>query len=132
MQVNYTTYNIQCLKDVINSSNSHHNIMLLACSDLNIRPTNEVEFFKYAQVLGTFHANIIYVGPGSVGHQSQRIEFLWVWWYDVIGAGTTGWPHSRLDWLCFAPITQNSTFSFVDLSDVIRGCHILPRLSLGW
>ena len=66
---------------------------------------------KYALVLGTFHANLIYVGPGSMGHQSQRIEFLWVQWYNVIGARTTGWAHSRLDQLCVPPITRNGAFS---------------------
>ena len=132
MWVNYTTYDVWCLQDVINSSNSHHNIMLLAQSDLNNRPTNEVEFFKYAQVLGTFYTNIIYItGPGSVGHQSQRVEFLWVWWYNIIGARTTGWAHSRLDQLRFLPITWNGTFSFVNPSDVVRGCYILSRFSLG-
>lgn len=105
--------------------------MLLAGCDPSAKPANEVEFFKYARVLGTFHANVVYIGPGSVGYQFQRVEFLWVRWYEIIGAETTGWAHSRLDRLRFPPITRSGAFGFVDPSDVIRGCHILPRFSLG-
>ena len=132
MHVNYTSYNIQHVQDAINFSNSHHNIILLAGPDPNTRPMNEVEFFKYAWVLGTFHINVIYIGPGSMGHQSQRIEFLWVWWYKVIGAGNAGWMHSKLDRLHFPPIAQSNAFGFVNPSDVIRGYYINPRFSLGW
>ena len=130
MHVNYTSYNVWCTQDVINFSNSHHNIMILAGPNPNTRPTNEVEFFKYAWVLGTFHANIIYIGPGSVGHWSQRIEFLWVWCYEVIGAATAGWMHSKLDQLHFPPIAWRIAFGSVNPSDVIRVLHfpnILPR-----
>lgn len=131
LRVNYMTYDVRHSQDVINSTNSHHNIMLLADSNPSNRPTNEVKFFKYAHVLGTFHVNVIYVGPGSVGLQSQRIEFLWVRWYKVIGNGNSGWGHSKLDRLHFLPITQNEAFGFVDPSEVIRGCHVIPRFMLG-
>lgn len=131
MRVNYTTYDVRRSQDVINSSNSHHNVMLLAGPDPNARPTNEVEFFRYARVLGTFHAHVIYNGPGSVGYQSQRIEFLWVRWYEVIGTGTAGWMNRRLDRLRFPPIARSNAVGFVDPLDVVRGCHILPRFSLG-
>ena len=43
MHINYTTYDVQCAHDVMNN-NSHHNIMLLAGSDLNTRLTNEAKF----------------------------------------------------------------------------------------
>lgn len=97
LHVNYMTYDARHPQDVINSTNSHYNIMLLADSDPSNRPANEVKFFKYVCVLGIFHINIIYVGPGSVGLQSQWIEFLWVQWYEVIRNGNSGWGHSKLD-----------------------------------
>lgn len=131
MHVNYTTYDVRRSQDVINFSNTHHNIMLLAGPDPNAKPTNEVEFFRYARVLDTFHANIIYTGPGSRGRQSQRMEFLWVRWYEVLEAETTGWSNNQLDRLRFPPVAQKDAFGFVNPSDVIRGCHILPRFSLG-
>ena len=74
----HTTYDARRAQNVVNSDNSHHNIMLLAGSDLDTRLTNEAEFYRYACVVGTFHVNVIYVGPGSVDYWSQRMEFLWV------------------------------------------------------
>jgi hypothetical protein len=34
--------------------------------------------FNYAQVLGVFHANVIYIGPGLANYQPQQMDFLWV------------------------------------------------------
>ena len=105
--------------------------MLLAGSDPDTRLTNEVKFYRYARVLGTFHVNVIYVGPGSVDYQPQRMEFLWIRWYEDAGIGTSGWKNSRLDRLRFPPVTRYDAFGFVDPLDVLRGCHVIPRFSLG-
>ena len=35
--------------------------------------------FKYARVLGVYHVNAVYIGPGSTDYQPCQIEFLWVW-----------------------------------------------------
>ena len=131
MCVNYTTYDVGHSQNVINSENSHHDIMLLAASNSDVCPTSKVEFFRYAWVLDTFHVNVIYVGPGSLGYQSQRIEFLWVWWYKVIGPGSSGWKKSRLDQLHFPSLMDHAAFDFINPLDVLRGCHVLPRFSLG-
>ena len=131
VRVNYTTYDVRRAQDVINYANSHHNIMLLADYDSNTRLTNEADFYKYACTLGTYHVNVIYVGPGSVDYRSQRMEFLWVRWYDVAETRLSGWKNSRLDRLRFPPVTRHDAFGFVDPSDVLRGCHIIPRFSLG-
>ena len=70
-RINYTTYDLQRESDSINTCN-HRDIMLLSNSDIDDHP------FSYARVLGIFHANIIYTGPGSKDFQSRWIEFLWV------------------------------------------------------
>ena len=70
--VNYTTYDLQQEFDSINPCTDHRDIMLLSSSDGDCHP------FCYAQVLGIFHANIIYTGPGTKDFQSRWIEFLWV------------------------------------------------------
>ena len=105
--------------------------MLLASSNPDTRFKNEVDFFKYAHALGTFHANVIYVGPGSADYQCQRIKLLWVWWYDIVRMETLGWKNSRMDRLSFPPITWDDALGFVNPSDVLRGCHVTPRFSLG-
>lgn len=38
---------------------------------------------------------------------------------------------STLDRLRFTPITQESSFEFVDPADVIRACHIVPMFRRG-
>lgn len=131
MHVNYMTYDVRHAQDIVNYANSQHNIMLLANTDPNTGLTNKADFYRYAHVLGTYHINVLYVGPGSVDYQSQRMEFLWVWWYDIAEIGLSGWNNSRLDRLCFPPVAHHDAFGFVDPSDVLRGSHVIPRFSLG-
>jgi len=40
--------------------------------------------FLYARVLGAYHANIIYTGPGMHDYNARRFDFLWVRWYEVV------------------------------------------------
>lgn len=54
MCVNYTTYDVQCTQDVINSTNSYHNIMLLNDSNPDTRLTNKAEFSRYTCTLDMF------------------------------------------------------------------------------
>ena len=129
MHINYKIYDVQCVQDVVNHANSHHNIMLLSVSDPNARLTSEANFYRYAPKMCAYHVNVIYVGPGCMGYQSQQMEFLWVWWYDIVGTGVSGWKNSRLDQLHFPPVTHHDAFGFVDPLDILRGCHIIPRFA---
>ena len=74
--VNYTTYDVCRAQDTINSRTDHCDIMLLA-------PLDSAHPFLYAHVLGIFHANIIYSGPGSKDYIARRLEILWVRWFEV-------------------------------------------------
>jgi len=40
--------------------------------------------FLYARVLGAYHANVIYTGPGIRDYNARRFDFLWVRWYEVV------------------------------------------------
>jgi hypothetical protein len=134
-RINYTTYDVRRDQDVVNPGTSHCNIMMLADSESTpnedapgiISPTHH--HFLYARVLGIYHVNVIYVGPGMVDYNPQRFEFLWVRWYK---------PHPldhnqlyRLDQLTFLPVTSPDAFGFVDPADVVRSCHIIPRFASG-
>lgn len=85
--------------------------------------------FRYARVLGVYHANVVYVGPGMTGYQPHRVDFLWVRWYRPIKY--TGWDTLRLDHIQFPPICEDDAFGFVDPSDVVRGCHMIPAFIAG-
>lgn len=114
MQLNYITYDIHRAWDSINPNTNHQDIMLLA----NISNSNE-HLFCYARVLGIFHANIIYNGPGLMNYQPHCLEFLWIHWFEVITS-----PKEQdacgLDILHFVPMYRDDAFGFVNLSDVLR------------
>ena len=78
MRINYTTYNVRHSQDNINPRTDHRDIMLLASTDND----SEDHQFIYARVLGIFHVNVIYTGPGMIDYHAHRMEFLWVRWYD--------------------------------------------------
>jgi hypothetical protein len=83
--------------------------------------------FRYARVLGVYHANVVYVGLGMVDYQPRRMEFLWVRWYrhSIVG----GWASRRLDCFHFPSVTQQDSFGFIDPSDVLRACHMIPAFA---
>lgn len=123
---NYTSYDVRRSEDVVNASTPHHNIMVL--SDESDSTTSHP--FKYAQVLGIYHTNVVYVGPGMVDYQPRRMEFLWVRWYESTGM-RAGWRNHRLDRIRFPPMSTDDAFGFVDPTDVLRACHIIPAFAKG-
>lgn len=126
IRINYTTYDVRRSQDTVNASTSHHNIMVLADSNSTLD-----EEFMYARVLGIYHANIIYVGAGSLDYQPRRMEFLWVRWYRKIESRRTGWDARKLDRVQFLPMSDDEAFGFINPSDVLRSSHLIPRFSRG-
>jgi hypothetical protein len=43
----------------------------------------------------------------------------------------SGWNARKLDRVQFASITDDDAFGFVDPSDILRGCHIVPAFASG-
>lgn len=126
MAVNYTTYDIRRGRDIIHTGQGsfHRDIMGLATCD----PHDGVgKRFWYAHVLGIFHVNVIYVGPGSNDISPRRLDFLWVRFYAWRGRVSK----HTLQQLVFPPVTDESSFSFIDPSQVLRACHIIPSFHHG-
>ncbi|KAF7969982.1 hypothetical protein HWV62_25400, partial [Athelia sp. TMB] len=127
LRVNYTTYDIRRKHDTINPGTSHCDIMLL--SDREDRDDHP---YLYARVLGIFHTNAVYMGPGCTDFNPRRMEFLWVRWYELVPkAAEGGWVSSTLDRLRFPPIERASSFGFLDPADVMRACHVMPHFRHG-
>ena len=124
LHVNYTTYDLRCESDSINPRTDHRDIMLLSHSGGKDHP------FSYARVLGIFHANIIYTGPGSKDFLSRRIEFLWVRWFEII-QDYLGWEQHVPDTVKFLPMADDDAFGFVDPANVLRACHVIPSFADG-
>ena len=86
--------------------------------------------YIYAHVLGIFHVNATYVGPGMIDYHLHWINFLWVRWYQHMEEDA-GWDASALDCVCFPPMADEHAFGFVDPDDVLWGCHIIPQFLHG-
>ncbi|KAJ8592017.1 hypothetical protein M405DRAFT_734033, partial [Rhizopogon salebrosus TDB-379] len=127
MRLNYTTYDVRRAQDVVNPSTSHCNIMLLADSD--DPAAGEQHPYLYARVLGIYHVNATYIGPGMIDYRSHRIDFLWVRWYQCVDRCSS--QHTSLDRVYFPPMAEPDTFGFVDPDDVLRCCHIIPHFAQG-
>jgi len=128
IRINYTTYNVRRSQDVINTSSTHNNIMVLADDDdCDADPGHP---FKYAQVLGVYHVNAVYIGPGAPDYQPRRVDFLWVRWYQHMDMQKS-WDVQKLDRVRFLPVTDDGAFGFLDPSIVLRGCHIVPAFAMG-
>ena len=73
---------------------------------------------------------LINVGPGMTDYQPIHLEFLWVRWYRRVSTYDS-WIAHKLDRLKFCNVEDTDAFSFVDPSDILRGCHIVPRFREG-
>lgn len=127
LRINYTTYDLQRESDIVNPRTDKRYIMMLSNLDDSNHP------FCYARVLGVFHANILYTGPGSRDFRSRRVEFLWVQWFEILQdrSASLGWDQHSLDVVRFRPMTDEDTFGFVNPTDVLRACHVIPSFADG-
>jgi hypothetical protein len=130
MRINYTTYDTRRSQDVINPFTPHRDIMVL--NDSFVDDDHQSSHpYCYARVLGIYHANIIYTGLGMNDYQPKRMEFLWVRWYRHAELVQTSWGSYRLDRVQFPPVADEYSFGFIDPSDVMRSCHIIPAFAGG-
>lgn len=121
----FTTYDVRRGTDIVNPNTARCNVMLL------VENADAEHHFLYARVLGVYHANVVYTGPGMLDYEARRLEFLWVRWYEVIDPATSGWSKLKLDSVRFPLMNSEDAFGFVDPKDVLRGCHIMPNFAKG-
>lgn len=121
--ISYTTYDVCHKTDMINPQTDHSNIMLLAQDGSH-------HWFYYTHVLAIYHANIIYTGPGSKDFLSCCIEFLWVWWLELVDVSAR-WDVWLLDKVMFVPMNQADVCGLIDPGDMLRSCHLVPVFAAG-
>jgi hypothetical protein len=131
LRLNYTTYDIRRAQDTINPNTDHNNVMLLSSESED--PGSPRHQYVYARVLGIFHVNAIYTGPGMLDYNARRMEFLWVRWFANVDDEPVqnGWARAQLDRLEFPPMTDEGSFGFVDPAHILRGSHLIQAFSLG-
>jgi hypothetical protein len=86
-------------------------------------------YYVYARVLGIYHVNVVYNGPGSADMKIRRFDVLWVRWYDSSKA-----PRDTLSLQTVSMPTVSSaleSIDFLDPADVLRAAYIMPRFMKG-
>ena len=126
LRINYTTYDIRRSQDIINYNTSRRDVMVLA-DDADAGASDHP--FWYARILGIYHVNVIYAGPGMTDYTPRRLDFLFVRWFHPLE--TFKWADCRLDQVAFPPMADEDAFGFLDPRDVLRACHIVPTFSRG-
>ncbi len=145
----YTTYDVRRSEDVINPRTSHSNVMLLSSSESETNKKDNLHEtwthpFLYARVIGIYHVNVVYTGPGRKDYESMRFDFLHVRWFQLEPVSNSqrsqgehssctfqDWGSMRLDRLFFPPMAEKSSFGLVDPALILRGCHVIPAFSSG-
>jgi hypothetical protein len=122
LRINYTTYDVRRSQDLINPNTRRRDIMLLSNDDDD---DDESHPFRYARVLGVYHVNVVYTGPGMLDYVARRMDFLWVRWFQYSTIHSAQWADYRLDHVHFPPISSDDAFGFLDPKDVLRACHII-------
>lgn len=129
LRVNYTTYDVKRGQDNLNPSSLHRDIMMLAGSRDSEESQVVSDHFCYARVIGIYHANVQYIGPGVKDYNARRLEFLHVRWFEPVPPDAQR--GVALDMLQLSPMNAEDAYGFVDPADVLRGCHIIPALAKG-
>jgi hypothetical protein len=97
-------------------------------------PVNEegAEPYWYARVLGDYHANTWAENSLIPGARNVRcMDFLWVRWFGEEPDYCLGFRRARLPKIGFVESTDEFSFSFVNPSNVVRRCHLIPAFDAG-
>lgn len=128
LRVNYTTYDVKRGQDNFNPNSQHRDIMMLA-EKREGESRNISDRFCYARIVGIYHANVQYIGPGVKDYNPRRLNFLHVRWFDPVPSDAQ---HGvALDMLRLSPMNAEDAYGFIDPADVLRGCHIIPAFAKG-
>ncbi|KAF9056750.1 hypothetical protein BDP27DRAFT_1242376 [Rhodocollybia butyracea] len=83
--------------------------------------------YWYAQVIGLFHADVVHYDAKTGCIRSRKqMEFLWVRWLGTEPGYCDGSKTAKLPKVGFVPEDDDFAFGFLDPTQVIRGCHLIP------
>ncbi|KAJ3508461.1 hypothetical protein NMY22_g16610 [Coprinellus aureogranulatus] len=128
-KIRFTTYDCRADHDTFNPSTSKRDfICLRESNDGAIGDSGENDDYIYGRILGIFHANIQYSGPGALDFRRRRFDFLWVRWFLTEGK-MKQWTEKQHDIISLAPPTTPKSCDFIDPTNVLRAAHVVPRFS---
>jgi len=123
---NYTTYDLRRDQDTLNPTGAalRRYVMIPSYEDAT---DNGSHPFWYARALGVFHVNIYYKGS----NKKRKLQFLTVRWFGQDPDWLGGARHLRLDRIGYVPEDDLEAFGFLDPSEVLRACHLIPAFAEG-
>jgi hypothetical protein len=74
------------------------------------------------------HVNVYELGDKG---NFKQMDILWVHWYGLNGEYTWGCSAKCLPWVGFGHLDDPYTFGFLDPTDVLCTCHMIPAFTLG-
>lgn len=126
-QFNFTTYDVQRERDVINTNTSKNDIIVASRED-SVEGRHP---FWYARVLAVFHTRVSHEPTKNV---CKRIDVLFVRWFGLDPEWESRHERCRLDRVGFVPFggdEDGPAFGFLDPATVVRGCHMIPAFEEG-
>jgi len=89
--------------------------------------------YWFSQILGIFHAVVMYTEPRSHCElpQPQRMEFLFVQWFGCNLKHCRGWRNKWLHQIGFVDSDDDAPFGFLDPQEVLRGVHLISAFYYG-
>ncbi|GJE92524.1 hypothetical protein PsYK624_086780 [Phanerochaete sordida] len=131
MRINYTTYDMRRDQDSINPR-THPDIMVISQEDEGDGQRSKARHpYWYARVIGIFHADVKYMGPGSQSRDWERLEFLWIRWFGLDFTAPGGFRKRRLHRVGFVDADDGGAFGFLDPKVVLRAAHLIPAFAHG-
>lgn len=124
LRVNYTSYDVRRAEDIFNPNTEHCDIMMLHNEESE---EDSYHRFCYARIMGIYHTNVQYIGPGMQDYLPRRLDFLHIRWFERVPQQDLHGLHA----LQFVPMDDPGSFDFMDPADVVRGCHLIPAFRHG-
>ncbi|TFK65061.1 hypothetical protein BDN72DRAFT_871914 [Pluteus cervinus] len=116
--VNYTSYDVRRLYDVIHPD---------GLSDVMVLSAEADHPYWYAKVIGIYTVDVLHIGEKSKDDsQVHTLSFLWVRWFGVDPDHQYGQRHASLPRIGFVPEADDFAFGFLDPAKVIRSVHLIP------
>ena len=120
LRVNYTSYDLQWQSDLINIR-TRPDLMIVPDENDHTHP------YQYGRLIDIFTVPIHYKGSRPiVGARRQKLQVLWVRWYERDVGYEDGFSALRLPRLSFIDISDSRAHGFINPTAVLRAAHLIP------
>jgi len=120
LRINYTSYDLQQQSDLINIR-TRPDLMVLSQEGDHSHP------YQYGRLIDIFTASVHYRGSRViVGERRQKLQVLWVRWYEKDTSYEDGFQSLRLPRLSFVDRSDVDAHGFINPSTVLRAAHLIP------